>query len=89
MALFPAGGIAQGDEEVFGQWDCCGGGRWRLWLVKWGSTWQKHKMGRNSANCNTHRPADGSIRCRRRRARGWGGPSGDGTAVGEGGVDYG
>jgi hypothetical protein len=25
MALFPAGGIARGDEEVFGQWDCCGG----------------------------------------------------------------
>ncbi len=41
-------------------------------------------MGRNSANICTHRPADGSICCWRRRARGWGGRWGVGTAVGGG-----
>ena len=41
-------------------------------------------MGRNSANFCTHRPADGSIHCRRHRARGCGGCLGNGTAVGGG-----
>ena len=41
-------------------------------------------MGRNLADFSTHRPADGSIPFRRRRARGWGGRLGYGTAVGGG-----
>ena len=47
----------------------------------------ENEMGRSTANFSTHRPAEGSIRCRRRLAKGWEGRLVDGTAVGEGGSD--
>jgi hypothetical protein len=86
MALFPVGGVTRGDGEVV----------WAMGLL-WGrdmaicvspNELNKYKKqngsDQNSANFSTHLPADGTIRCRRRGARGWGGCLGDETAVGGG-----